>query len=104
MPGGLSRGGAYLGVLHPDLLRQKIDDAVDVLGGDDTHFGQVPRKAFTSAFRCPTSSSRERCNRSAVCCSGVLIGTARMSGRVTASQIASASAASVLPRLTEAFP
>ena len=38
--------------------------------------------------------------RGAACCSIDLIGTKRMVGRVTASQIASASPASVLPRFT----
>jgi hypothetical protein len=37
---------------------------------------------------------------SADCCSSVLTGTKRMDGRVTASQIAAASAASFLPRFT----
>ena len=39
-------------------------------------------------------------NRYTACCSAVLMGTKRIVGRVTASQIAAASAASVLPRLT----
>ena len=47
-----------------------------------------------------TNSSRTRCMVSADCCSSVLTGTKRMDGRVTASQIAAASAASFLPRLT----
>jgi hypothetical protein len=44
--------------------------------------------------------SRVRWSISALFCSALLIGTKRIDGRVTASQIASASAASFLPRLT----
>ena len=62
-----------------------------------------PHSAFTSMVRCRTSRSRVRCSISTACCSAVLIGTKRMLGRVTALQIASALAASVLPRLTYGF-
>src|SRR6187200_1083840 len=61
---------------------------------------KCPRKAFTSAVRWRTSRSRPRCSSSAACCSAVLAGTNRIVGRTTASQIASASAASFLFRLT----
>jgi hypothetical protein len=47
-----------------------------------------------------TSKSRARCIDSAACCSGDFTGTNRIVGRVTASQTASASAASVLLRFT----
>src|SRR5262245_37173439 len=49
------------------------------------------RTAFTLIVRCLTSSSRVLCSISVACCSAVFIGTKRMPGRDTASQIASAS-------------
>ena len=55
---------------------------------------------LTDWVRCLTRRLRARCIERAACCSRDLIGTNRIVGRVTASQIASASAASVLPRLT----
>ncbi len=48
----------------------------------------------------PLTSSRVRCTINTLCCSAVLTATKRIEGRVTASQIASASAASFLFRLT----
>ena len=42
---------------------------------------------------------RTRCKHSTACCSSVLIGTKRMLGRLTTSQIASASLPSFLPFL-----
>lgn len=51
---------------------------------------------LASAVRDLTSPARARCSDSIVCCACVLTGTKRMFGRCTASQIASASAASVL--------
>jgi hypothetical protein len=58
------------------------------------------RKAFTSPVRCRTSRSRPRCSSRAACCSAVFTATNRIVGRTTASQIAAASAASFLLRLT----
>ena len=57
------------------------------------------RTAFTNIVRWRTSRSRPRCSSTAACCSAVLAGTKRIVGRETASQIASASAASFLFRL-----
>jgi hypothetical protein len=45
------------------------------------------RRAFTSAVRWRTSLSRPRCSNSAACCSAVFVGTKRIVGRETASQI-----------------
>ena len=61
-----------------------------------------PRSELTAEVRSRTSSARTRCRARMPCCSMVLIGTKRLSGLATASQIASASAASVLLRLTPA--
>src|SRR3954454_7788848 len=61
---------------------------------------RCPRRAFTCMVLCLTRSCRIRCSWAIVCCSTVLTGTKRMLGRVTASQIASASAASCLLVLT----
>ena len=55
-----------------------------------------PRTAFTVAVRCRTRSERTRWSVSTLWLCRDLIGTNRMFGRPTASQIASASAASVL--------
>jgi hypothetical protein len=58
--------------------------------------------AFLRAIcvRCRFSMSRTRCSIIRLCCSGLFTATKRIVGRVTASQIASASAASFFPRLT----
>jgi hypothetical protein len=50
-----------------------------------------------------TGNCRLRCSIKAVCCSFVSIGTNRIDGRVTASQIAAASFASFLLRVRSAF-
>ncbi len=55
---------------------------------------------LTNCVRCLTRRSRVRCMDSAACCSGDFTGTNRIVGRLTASQTASASAASVFPRFT----
>ena len=60
---------------------------------------KCPRKALLNIGRWRTSNCRARCSMRAACCSLVLIGTNRIDGRVTASQIAAASLASFLPRL-----
>jgi hypothetical protein len=55
---------------------------------------------FTSCVRCFTRRLRVRWSDKAACCSADFTATKRMVGRVTASQIASASTASFLPRFT----
>ena len=59
-----------------------------------------PRIWLISAVRIPTSRSRARCSACTSSCAGVLIGTNRICGRCTASQIASASVRSFLCVLT----
>jgi hypothetical protein len=59
---------------------------------------KCPRRALLNIVRWRTSNCRARCSIKAVCCSLVLIGTNRIDGRVTASQIAAASLASFLLR------
>ena len=110
------------GLQFADLLRQADDDlarqrgnvrhfAVDkpidqfqhVLnapGQHDANSASWARIMSTSWVRWRTSRSRVRCSATTDCCSGDFIATNRIVGRVTASQIASASIASVLPRLT----
>ena len=80
--------------------RHEFTDRAGSLRGDDLKFGQGPRKTFIRTARCYTRRSRPRCTISTACCSAFLIRTKRIVGRVTASHIASASAASFLPRLT----
>ncbi len=69
----------------------------------EMHFGYSAiwaRSALTSIVRWRTSNSRVRCTIRTLCCSGPFTATKRMAGRVTASQIAAASAASFLFRFT----
>ena len=56
--------------------------------------------AFDNCVLTVQNSSRVRCNSIMLCCSGPFTATKRMVGRVTVSQIASASAASFFPRFT----
>jgi hypothetical protein len=51
------------------------------------------------AVRSTTNPWRTRCSVNSACCSALFTGTKRMLGRVTASQIASASLPSFLPLL-----
>jgi hypothetical protein len=60
---------------------------------------RCPRRALLVTVRCRTSNCRVRSSIKTACCSFVLIGTNRIEGRVTASQIAAASLASFLLRL-----
>jgi hypothetical protein len=78
---------------------QQLNRAIAAFGRDDAEFGHMLRIAFESIARCRTSICRVRCSIRLVCCSCVLIGTNRIDGRVTASQIAAASLAPFLPRL-----
>ena len=58
------------------------------------------RIALVSCVRWRWGTKLTRCSIIALCCSGLLMLTKRIVGRVTTSQIASASAASFFPRLT----
>ena len=77
-------------------------DVADPFGGGDTELRQMTRKAFTLIVHCLISSSSGSCLRhlGVACWSSLLTATKRMFGRDIASQIAAASAASFLPRLT----
>jgi hypothetical protein len=88
---------------HAPILLHARQEAWHVpgpLGLDEPELGQVPAHGVDQLVRCRTSSSHARCIINADCCCSVLTGTTRMDGRVTASQIAAASAASFLPRFT----
>jgi hypothetical protein len=78
---------AAVEIARTPVIAWRVDDT-----GDDS--------ALTLIVRCLTSSSRVLCSISVACCSALLIGTKRIPGRDTASQQASASTASFLPRLT----
>ena len=67
---------------------------------DDAELAQVPAHAVDQLLRWPISCERALCSIDRPCCSIPFTGTNDMLGRVTASQIAAASIASVLPRLT----
>jgi hypothetical protein len=75
----------------------------DPLGDDQTEFAQQPANLVGCAVRALTKPCLTRCRDRTACCPTVLTGTNRMLGRVTASQIASASAASFLLVLTYGF-
>ena len=67
---------------------------------DKTELSHVPTQCVDQHGPLADSRSRARCMSSADCCSIVFTGTKRIDGRLTASQIAAASAASFLLRLT----
>ena len=76
-------------------------DLPDPLRRDDAELGEVAAQRVHASRALPHQQvARTFSSTAAACCSSVLTGTKRIVGRVTASQIASASAASVLPRLT----
>jgi hypothetical protein len=62
-----------------------------------------PRTAFMCPVRCCTIPVRAVSKVRAHCCATLLIATVRIDGRRMASQIASASRAAVLLRLTKGF-
>jgi len=78
----------------------ELRNAPDSFGSDQTKLGKLPRDELTSMVRWRTNRSRVRCSIRIDCCSALLTGTNRIVGLVTASQIASASTSSFLPRLT----
>src|SRR5215211_7515680 len=101
------QGGDHLRGEIRDLVRftghrapDECQGVGDALGMAMPNSARSPRSMLTSWVRWRTRRSRVRCSANAACCSTDLIGTKRMVGRVTASQIASASPASVLPRFT----
>ena len=69
-------------------------------GGNDPELGKSARSWLAAAVRFSTNEARMRCSITVAWSASLLIGTKRMVGRPTASQIASASRASVLLRLT----
>ena len=94
-------GGAQRGLIHKQFLKNFCDVMVEVLkSASMTESDMCARMALESCVRWRLSISRTRCSIMTLCCSGVFTATKRMVGRVTASQIASASAASFLPRFT----
>jgi hypothetical protein len=68
------------------------------IGATTPNSERCARIAFDSWVRWRLSINRTRCSIITLCCSGVFTGTKRMVGRVTASQMASASAASFFCR------
>lgn len=66
------------------------------------HWPEIP-PPLTSIVRCRMRRSRVLCSTSTPCCSALFDGTKRIDGRETASQIASASAASFFWRFTNGF-
>lgn len=71
-----------------DLLAQSLR----LLRQYHTEFGQQPPQAVVSSGRSSTNPCRVRCKLRVACWCSSLTGTKRMLGRVTASQMAAASA------------
>jgi hypothetical protein len=90
-PGGFGR--------LPRRLEQPIE-IVDALRHDDPELGQMRADRVHGLGLLPDEEVPALWSRSAACRSADFTGTNRIVGRVTASQIASASAASVFPRFT----
>ncbi len=96
-----------LGCFHRYISCFIIDDSsrhqhrpLEPLGDVDAQLGEQAADHVDCLCTLLTSKSRVRCIDSGACCSGDFTGTNRIVGRVTASQTASATAASVLHRLT----
>ena len=70
------------------------------LGGGQAELGGMATDSVGSCVRLRISRSRTPTIIKPACCSAVFTGTKHMVGRLSASQSASASAASFLPRLT----
>ena len=85
----LARQGGQARIVerHTDVV-SKVESP---LRHDDAELGQQAAHLIDQSTRDCTSSARTRCTTSIACCSALLIGTKRMFGRPTASQIASAS-------------
>jgi hypothetical protein len=64
-------------------------------GGNHPESAICPRSMLIVWVRCALSGSRTRCTAAIAWSASLLIGTKRIDGRLTASQIASASAGSV---------
>lgn len=79
---------------------QRSRDAARSPARHDPVLSQVTAKRVISMVRCLTIRSRLLLSISTACCSTVFTATKRNISRVTASQIASASAASVFLRFT----
>src|SRR5213075_1429712 len=75
--------------------RQQQAETFLPLAATSPNSAMCARSALMVCVRCRSSRSRTRCCISRPCCSGVLSATKRIEGRLTASQIAAASAASV---------
>ena len=93
-----------LGNLSTARIRQNraacTSSARQLLGTTTPNSYSSPRTWFACIVRCFTSCARMRCNPIRACCCSPLRATKRISGRCAASQIAWASAASVLLLLT----
>ena len=77
----------------------QLGSAMTALGRDDAELRHMATDRVRSIVRCRTRSCRLLCNIKPDCCCSDFVGTKRIDGRVTASQIAAASLASFLLRL-----
>ena len=86
-----------LGQSSVTCISDHVEQLVDTIASDrrdDAKLGHCARMALITEVCCRTNRWRVRCSVRPLCCSGVLVSTKRMFALVTASQIASASAAS----------
>lgn len=79
---------------------EKLFDPADTLRGYVPELGCVSRMEFATCVRTWIRRLRTPISINADCCCGVFIGTNLIVGRLNASQMASASAASFFPRFT----
>ncbi len=80
--------------------RNQHSDAGNALSRYDAELRQVAAQGVHQHCPLPHQKLADRCSISTPCCSSLFTGTKRIVGRVTASQIASASVASFFCRFT----
>src|SRR5207248_4854061 len=78
----------------------QLSSTGQALRGDDTEFATVPPQRIDQHRALPNQQFAVRCSRRTDCCSTLLSAVNRIVGRVSASQMASASVASFLFVLT----
>src|SRR5215471_10655608 len=90
-----------LGPIGDDL--QQLLDTPASDRGDNPELGKIGTDRVDDGGLLADEEVARRCSIRQLCCSTVLVGTNRMLGRLTASQIASASVLSFFCRLTYGF-
>jgi hypothetical protein len=81
-----------------DQDRSQLADVLRLLGDHQAELRHQAAQLVDHHVRCLMSSVRSLCSPAAACWASLLTATKRIDGRLTASQIAAASAASLLRR------